>query len=546
MLRNHTSKTTRGSSAAISALALAMGICAHAATVHRLSVCANGAGDPTKSLSCPPNNPDTQQSVAGQGGIATINQSGFSGVSDEHQTIFPPNALNDNSGYMFFLATRSQNAPGTGLVVLQSPPAGPDSSGKWTLGPVKGYGFYPALNSYGQVFLAPVPHDACPKVSSASKQDPTFDLNYAAPGSVVSDPTNPGSLVMIYEGSNTCVGFDQGPGTTPQQGGVYVTTGVATSVDYGKSWPVYRSDFLTPPGLPEQNSAAGPEAPLGAFGYGVCMGDFCPYLSIPPANYGRYPVLSPPGALSDIMKWGRKLPLSMADSEPSAFVDDAVQPQYIYVVHDDGPGDPSLAYLGLALKPPFPDGRVSDLAIARAQLNGGTAPLSFKKWNGKEYAAPGMDGTEQQLLPDGDFGNCADVSQLRHAGSISYVEETHQYLLLFVCDSQGEPLPGHSPGGPKGAAWFWSTSTDLSNPALWTAPQPVAGTWSVLGANGAFNGWYPSLMSLNKSNGHLSTSPLNAAYGFSMSGSQGPAPPPLDSVTGARTYMSRSLTISAK
>ncbi len=539
MLPNHHSKTTRGSSAAISALALAMGMCAHAASVTRLSVCANGAGDPAKSLSCPPNNPDTQQYVAGPGGIATINQSGFPGISDEHQTIFPPNALNGNTGHMFFLATRSQKAVDTGLVVLQSPPTGPDSSGKWTLGPVKGYGFYPALNSYGQVFLAPVPHDACPKVSSASKQDPTFDLNYAAPGSVVLDPTNPGGLLMIYEGSNTCVGFDEGPGTNPQQGGVYITTGVATSDDYGKSWPVYRSNFLNPPGLPGQNSAAGPEAPLGAFGYGVCMGDFCPYVSIPPANYGRYPVLSPTFPLSDLMKVGRPLPFTVADSEPAAFVDDAVQPQYIYVVHDDAPGNPFIIYdpNGPPMRPPFPDGRWSDLAIARAQLNGGTAPLSFKKWNGRAYASAGMGGSENQLLPDGDFGNCADVSQLRHAGSISYVEEAQQYLLLFVCDSQGEPLPGHSPGGPKGAAWFWSTSSDLSNPALWSAPQPVAGTWSVLGSDGTFNGWYPSLMSLNKPNGHLSTSPSNASYVFSMSGSQGAS---------ARTYMSRALTITAK
>lgn len=539
MLRNYHSKATRGSMVAISALALAMGISARAATIQQLSVCANGAGDPKKSLSCPPNNPDTQQKVAGPGSLDSINNyGGFGGISDEHQTIFPPLALNGNTGYMFFVATRSQSVLDTGLVVLESEIGGPDSTGKWKLSPVEGYGEYPAPNGYGQVFLSPVPHDKCSAVSSASNQDPTFDLNYAAPGSVVADPTNPGRLLMIYEGSNTCVGFKEGPSTNPQQGGVYITTGVATSIDYGKTWPVYRSDFLNPPGLPVQNSKAGPEAPLGAFGYGVCMGDVCPTIPIPPANYGRYPVLSQPISLSGVMKLGRQLPFNVADSEPAAFIDDVVQPEYLYIVHDDAPGDPAVIAdpNGPPLIPPFPGGRWFDLAIARAQLNGGTAPLSFDKWNGNAYAAPGMGGSEKRLLPDGDFSHCADVSQGRHSGSISYVEETQQYLLLFVCESPGEPLPNHSLGGPKGAAWFWSTSPDLSNPELWSEPLPVVGSWSVLGSDGSYNGWYPSLMSLNKPNGHLSTSAANAAYVFSMSGSQ---------AASTRTYMSRTLTITA-
>lgn len=53
---------------------------------------------------------------------------------------------------------------------------------------------------------------------------------------------------------------------------------------------------------------------------------------------------------------------------------------------------------------PFPDGRWSDLAIARAQLNGGTAPLNFQKWTGTAYASPGVGGLEGQLLRDGANG----------------------------------------------------------------------------------------------------------------------------------------------
>ena len=559
MLRNNNSRTLCGSRS-ISALTLALGICAHADTiqrdsicidctpppaVQRLSVCKDGGGDIKTSLSCPDPG-HTWKPVLGPHGH-TINQDGFPGISDEHQTIFAPNKLDgSNPKYMFFVATRSEDAWDTGLVVLEA--TAPDPTGQWTLLPANGYGWHSALNSFGQEFMAPVPHNACPKVSSASKQDPTFDLNYAAPGSVVLDPTNPGSLLMVYEGANTCVGFDIGPGTNPQQGGVYITTGVATSIDYGKNWPIYRSDFLYPPGLPGQNSLTGPQAPLGAFGAGVCMGliegDNPCANPAPPAGYGRYPVLSPVFGLSSIMKAGRQLLSNMADAQPAAFVDDAVKAQYMYVMHDDTPGqDPWAVWNNMFLTLSFPDGRVSDLGIARARLNGGTAPLSFDKWDGKAYAARGMGGKGAQFLPDGNFSNCADVSQGRFSGSISFVEETGQYLLLFVCISPGEPLPGSGPGGAKGAAWFWATSTDLSNPALWSAPQPVAGSWSLFEPGGVYNGWYPSLMSMKTASGHLSTA--NDSYVFSMYGSQG-SDGDADGIAAGRTYLSRRLTIVAK
>jgi hypothetical protein len=61
--------------------------------------------------------------------------------------------------------------------------------------------------------------------------DTTFDENYAAPGSVVQDPTlPPGNLIMLYEAENHCPG---GVSQFP----FYATTGFARSSDNGKTWP---------------------------------------------------------------------------------------------------------------------------------------------------------------------------------------------------------------------------------------------------------------------------------------------------------------------
>jgi uncharacterized protein (TIGR03437 family) len=58
-----------------------------------------------------------------------------------------------------------------------------------------------------------------------------FDGNYAAPGSVVQDPTlPPGNLIMLYEAENHC------PGGVNQQP-FYATVGFARSSDNGKTWP---------------------------------------------------------------------------------------------------------------------------------------------------------------------------------------------------------------------------------------------------------------------------------------------------------------------
>jgi len=59
----------------------------------------------------------------------------------------------------------------------------------------------------------------------------TFDQGYAAPGSVVQDPTlPPGNLIMLYEAEKHCPGG-------AYQFPFYGTVGFARSSDNGKTWP---------------------------------------------------------------------------------------------------------------------------------------------------------------------------------------------------------------------------------------------------------------------------------------------------------------------
>jgi hypothetical protein len=205
---------------------------------------------------------------------------------------------------------------------------------------------------------------------------------------------------------------------------------------------------------------------------------------------------------------------------------------YLYELHNYAVGPPGLDH------PQLPNGQNSDLMIARAQLNGGTAPLTFKKWYQGSFSQVGLGGFETPIFPSGAFENCEATGQLKTMGSVSYVEETQQYLLTFVCISpHGDPST--LAAGP-GAAWFFSTNDDLSRQDQWSTPQEIVGSWSAFidpktTSCNDYDGWYPSFMSLHHKPGHLTTN----GYVFYMKGCTGG-----DTPSPGREFSTRAFTIT--
>jgi hypothetical protein len=506
----------------------------HPPPIVSISVCDRDSHDGIfQRGSCDPGTFDTHQPVLGPEGVPVNGSSslgaGVGVVPDEHSSVFGPGTLGTNQDYLFFLATGLGGNAHIGVSVL-SGGAGPDQFGQWTLNfPTDdGYGSYG--NGFGPVFNPSTKGSNCPAAPNGDKtqQDQTFDMHYAASGSIVQDPTaTAGSLLMVYEGTNACIGNAGGPifGNDDD----YISLAIATSIDYGKTWPTYRGnpptfDFVPLPGV---NQSQGPNAPMGALGANVCMGNDC--TTTPPASYGRCPVVTPTTSLDTLMKAGVALTAKYGEQEISGFVDDAapISPPYLYV-------------------------NSGDVRIARAQLDGGHAPLTFEKWNGQAFASPGLGGDETSVLPTspgGSFTNCLAAAQNQYGSSISYVDSTKQYLLTFVCVSTGDPkLSPNQPGAARGAAWFYSTSYDASDPTQWSKPDPVGnpqpreieGSWSVFDPISTtcadFKGWYPTFMSLDTNPGHLS----NSGHVFYLYGCQGGG----DGQAPPRQFSSRAFKIT--
>ncbi|HKD05894.1 MAG TPA: hypothetical protein VKB79_08325 [Bryobacteraceae bacterium] len=502
---------------------------------------------------------DTERPVLAPG-ASDINTFGVSTASDGHSTVFPPGRLDGNPDYRLFVASgfKGVNAD-IGVMVLSS--LGPDEHGQWTAQPAtaEGYGSY-AIGP-GAVFMPPMKPTQCPALTGPagtplplSQQDATFDLNYAAAGSIFAIPGGPSSrLLMVYEGNNDCIGAPGGPKLGVKNS--YQSTGIATSLDGGRTWPRYApKEPYIPALLPFANPSVddhGPRAPLGAMGQDVCSGNVCP-ASLPPSanpsNYGRYEVLAPRQSLNDLMMQATPINGQYGHAEPSAFVDD-VHP------NDDENGPSPYVYVlthylsnGMTPLQPPSNGRKDDLSIARARMDRDGTPLHFSKWTGSAFSAisDGLSDTDAPMLPaasDGNFTACGDNldNQGRSMGSISWVEETRQYLLVFVCTSPGDPAGG-SPSTRFGSAWFYSTNDDLNNQNAWTVPKEIEGSYqdhdTSAGAGcPVYHGWYPSFMSLNEEPGHLSTQ----GFVFYMKGSQG-------ACTGGglppRVYSSRQFTIA--
>ncbi|MBS1858978.1 MAG: hypothetical protein JST11_26635 [Acidobacteria bacterium] len=495
--------------------ALLNGRAAHAQAARPPAIASISVCSPTGTGgqgSCPSGVLDTHQIVLGPGG-SSVNNSGLGvgAAPDEHSTVFAPGTLGNNQEYLFFLASPEAGHAAIGVAVL-SGGAGPDKTGRWTLDfpRTDGYGSYPG--GFGQVFDPSTKGDVCPAVADGNPahQDQTFDMHYAAPGSVVKDPTGkPGALLMVYEGTNACIGNPGGPILGDNDD--YISQAIATSLDYGKTWPTYRGtptfSFVPLPGF---NQTQAPNAPMGALGRNVCMGNDC--TTTPPAAFGRYPIVTPPTSLASLMAAGKPLTAKFGEQEISGFVDDVA-------------GNPA----------PYLYANSGNVRIARAQLNGGSAPLTFQKWDGQAFASPGVGGAESSVLPAGAFENCLAPAQAQFGSSISYVDDAQQYLLTFVCVSSGDPSLGQSAGGARGAAWFFSTSSDLSDQTKWSTPREIAGSWSEFDNSGGcsdYKGWYPTFMSLGKTAGRLSLT----GYVFYLWGCQGGGTPPPGRQLSARAF----------
>jgi uncharacterized protein (TIGR03437 family) len=189
---------------------------------------------------------------------------------DEHTTIIPP--ASSSAPYLVFAA--GQIAGNFGAVVLQSTD-------------LKSFDFATAAGYNRQVLASPNVFGKCNSVDNTE-----FDENYAAPGSVLQDPTLPaGNLIMLYEAENHCPGGVQ---NEP----FYATVGFARSSDNGKTWPVPAAGVLggasRHPVL--QSSDPQPTATHGYIGDAIptgfidksANGDYYLYVS-----YGHYSIGNP-------------------------------------------------------------------------------------------------------------------------------------------------------------------------------------------------------------------------------------------------------------
>jgi hypothetical protein len=130
-------------------------------------------------------------------------------LPDEHTTFTPPAPGSDK--YLVFAAVMKIAGGLAGPVVLETTDL--------------------RTFSFAAGYTSPVMSALMPFTACKPSYDPMFDLNYAAPGSVLQDPTRPpGNLMMIYEAENHC------PGAV-YQFPFYVTVGFMRSSDNGKTWP---------------------------------------------------------------------------------------------------------------------------------------------------------------------------------------------------------------------------------------------------------------------------------------------------------------------
>jgi hypothetical protein len=364
-------------------------------------------------------------------------------IPDEHTTLLPQRSWSNPwqehgpDSYLLFGSSAVTGASG-GAVVLQTTD-------------LKNFSSVAAQGYADQVMTPPVDFRNCDPA-----YDNEFDENYAAPGSILEDPTlPPGNLIMIYEAENHCPLGVHNPS-------FYATVGFTRSSDNGKSWP-----------LPPVNQEFGDAERHPIFK------DF-------------YPEIIPDTPISSE---------SMGDALPSAFVDINREGEaYLYVTYNYAKGS----------NQPLPkDGLIR---VGRGKLGevshdfggdwspGHNSQLEFYKWYNGAFSQPGIAGLDSGVIPTTGCTGRQSMS------GITYNEDLGLYLMIFVCN------PSSSPEGVTYAAWYYSTATSLDLED-WTPPQPILNSEHEIVApcnttdpkepsGSAFDGFYPSFMSPGVPAGH--------------------------------------------
>ena len=354
-------------------------------------------------------------------------------LPDEHSSFLAPAAAGDP--YLFFEAAKVGTTLGAVVLAVDV------DAGTFSL--ASGYAS-PVLNS-------PKPFGQCAGVGDPAGLDDEFDENYAAPGSVLQDPTlSAGNLIMVYEGENHCR-TDPSTMIVHNVQPYYATAGFARSSDNGVTWP----------------------AP------GLTPGPF------------RYPILGGPAAKP---AYDPTSITAVGDAIPSAYIKGSC----LYVVYANHPA-------------PTDTNHAIAIQIARTQLDGTTDPLTFQKYlvssGAGAFDSPGLGGDGTNVIPFTPIGSASATPQCtgtQFQPGLSYNQALHRYLMTMVCEVS-------STAGQL--AWFYSTATSLETQD-WTVPQIIENTQSTTsacGSNGtSFDGWYPSLYNLTLAPGH--TGRNNVAY----------------------------------
>jgi uncharacterized protein (TIGR03437 family) len=211
------------------------------------------------------------------------------GLNDEHTSFLPPAA--SGAPYLLFGGSAVSATGIWGAEVLQTTD-------------LKTFDFASALGYTRQVMAGPLPIGKCNPAL-----DTEFDENYAAPGSVVQDPTLPaGNLMMIYEAENHC------PGGGPD-GPFYATAGFARSSDNGKTWPAPQPGALGGPARYPVLQSPDPE-PTGIHGY---LGDAIPAAFVDKTTSGDYYLYVPYSSYSSA-GIGLRIARAKLGSDPLTFL----------------------------------------------------------------------------------------------------------------------------------------------------------------------------------------------------------------------------------